>query len=211
MAFISTAVSNWDQCASFLGEGGAGHGTVNAISIDNLYHFSPTKSPMLSIDAAAIEKHTSLWVKGGYRTYPMIGFGRNITELRVMLLNSTAQQDFVGTLVSEAVRHTYDGINIDFEPLTDVMQPNNNPTAHDALALVDLLSLLGTRLHAVNKTLSLDAMAVTGACWTKGGHEAHPLLDLKPCPWIRRLWDLSALSAVDTIDRIISMDTYTAK
>ena len=91
-----------------------------------------------------------------------------------------------------------------------MVHPDNNPTPQDALALADLLSALGARLHAVNKTLSLDAMAVTGACWTKGnGHEGHPLIDLQPCPWIRRFWDLSALSAVDTLDRIISMDTYT--
>jgi hypothetical protein len=178
MAFISTAISNWEQCADFLGEKGAGYGTVNAISIDNLYHFNPAKSPMFTVDAAAIEKHTALWVHGGYRTYPMIGFGRNITELRVMLLNNTAQQQFVDILVSESMKHAYDGINVDFEPLTDVLHPANNPTAHDALALVDLLIKLGDRLHAVNKTLSLDAMAVTGACWTKGGH-LYPQLDLK--------------------------------
>ena len=51
-------------------------------------------------------------------------------------------------------------------------------------------------------------MAVTGACWTAGGH-LHPVLDRKPCPWIRRFWDLDALSAVDSLDRIITMDTYT--
>jgi len=42
-----------------------------------------------------------------------------------------------------------DGINIDFEPLSDVLAPANNPTVRDAVALADLIAALGARLHAV--------------------------------------------------------------
>ena len=52
-------------------------------------------------------------------------------------------------------------------------------------------------------------MAVTGACWTAGGHR-YPEIDRKPCPWIRNFWDLSALAEVHQLDKIISMDTYTS-
>lgn len=207
MAWISTAVSNWDRCAQFLDTGGDGEGTVNAISIDNLYRFDGTT---ITADPAAISAHARLWQKPGgrFRTYPMIGYGGNITGLRPLLFDPTVQQSFVEYLATAAVTRGYDGINIDFEPLSDVLDPANNPTVRDAVALADLIAALGARLHAVNKTLSLDAMAVTGACWTAGGH-LHPVLDRKPCPWIRRFWDLDALSAVDSLDRIITMDTYT--
>lgn len=131
----------------------------------------------------------------------------NITGLRPVLFNRTVGRRFVDFLVSEAVARGYDGINVDFEPRTDVLDPDNNPTIADAVALAGLISALGDRLHTVNKSLSLDAMAVTGACWTEGGHR-YPALDRKPCPWIRRFWDLDALSAVDSLDRIITMDTY---
>ena len=239
MAWVSTSIDRWEQCASFLSSGGEAEGTVSAISTDNLYHFDPALGydGMLTTDAAAIAAHKRLWQQN-FRTYPMIGLGGtgNISTLRPLLFNQTWQNTFITFLVNEAVARDFDGINIDFEPGTDVVQPDNNPTARDALALAELLSALGTRLHAANKTLSLDAMAVTGACWTKGeGHEGHPNLDLLPCPWIRRFCkssattplvflafvagaflrgcvttgDLSALSAVDTLDRIISMDTYT--
>lgn len=212
MAWVSTSVANWKQCATFLGPGGEAEGTVNAISIDNLYSFNPARGleDMFTADDAAIAEHKTLWKDGGFRTYPMIGFGANITALRPLLSSASWQEKFISFLTSEAVTHTYDGINIDFEPKTDVVHPKNNPTARDALALADLLSALGSRLHANNKTLSLDAMAVTGACWTNGTGRHYPKIDSEPCPWIRRLWDLSALSGVDELDRIISMDTYTA-
>jgi hypothetical protein len=37
----------------------------------------------------------------------------------------------------------------------------------------------------------------------------YPEVDLLPCPWIRRFWNLAALTDVASLDRIISMDTYT--
>ena len=209
MAFISTAVSNWPRLASYLGSGGEGAGTVNAISIDNLYSFNPRgndAATLLKPNAGAIAEHKRLWIDSGYRTYPMLGGGGNITDLRLMWEAKT-QAVLVTTLVAEAVKNDYTGWNIDIEPLTDVLNPDNNANARDGLAFADFLQLLGEELHAVNKTLSLDAMAVSGACWTAGGH-LYPKRDLLPCPWIRRIWDLSALSAVTTLDKIISMDTY---
>ena len=216
MAFISTDVSNWAPLAAYLSPSGEGAGTVNAVSIDNLYRFNPRGNPADPVSllkplagGANILAHKRIWIDGGYRTYPMIGFGGNITDLRFMLLNTNTKATLISLLVNEATKQGYDGINIDFEPLTDVLNPANNADAHDALALVDFLEILGEQLHAINKTLSLDAMTVTGACWTAGGH-LYPKLDLLPCPWIRRFWDLSALSAISTLDKIISMDTYTA-
>jgi hypothetical protein len=210
MAFISTAVENWAQCKSFLDEGGEAAGTVNAVSIDNCYHFDPSATPMVTPDPAVIAAHIT-WQQPGsaFRTYPMIGFGGNISALRPLLSNGTKQQQYVDYLVAEAVRVGYDGINIDFEPLTDVLHPDNNANPRDALDLADLLAALGSGLRAANKSLSLDAMAVTGACWTSGGHK-YPALDRKPCPWIRSFWDLSALAEVRQLDKIISMDTYTS-
>jgi hypothetical protein len=37
----------------------------------------------------------------------------------------------------------------------------------------------------------------------------YPELDLLPCPWIRRFWNLAVLTDVSSLDHIISMDTYT--
>ena len=213
MAWVSTPIANWKQCAAFLGSGGEAEGTVSAISIDNLYSFVPDRGyeDMLTKDDAAIAEHKTLWQDGGFHTYPMIGLGgrANISALRPLLFNASWQEKFIAFLASEATAREYDGYNIDFEPQVDVAHRESNPTARDALALADLLSALGSRLHAENKTLSLDSMAVTGACWTNGTGHRYPVLDSEPCPWIRRLWDLSALSAVDELDRIISMDTYT--
>ena len=211
MAFLSTGVENWAQCKSFLDEGGEAAGTVNAVSICNCYHFDPSATPMITPNPDVIAAHVATWQQPGsaFRTFPLIGFGGNISALQPLLSNATEQQHFVDFLVSEAVRWGYDGLNIDFEPLTDVLHPDNNPSPRDALGLAKLLAALGGGLRAANKTLQLDAMAVTGACWTSGGHK-FPALDRKPCPWIRSFWDLSALAEVRQLDRIISMDTYTA-
>ena len=116
MAWVSTAVENWKQCAAFLGSGGEAEGTVNAISIDNLYHFNPMLGfeGMLTADSLAIAAHKQLWQQGGFRTYPMIGLGgtANITTLRPLLFNHTWRSKFVAFLVQEAVAQRYDGINI---------------------------------------------------------------------------------------------------
>ena len=162
---------------------------------------------MIVADSAAIAEHARLFQRS-FRTYPMIGYGGNITGLRNILYNESKLDWWTDYLVSEAVTRGYDGITVDFEPLTDVLNPSNNPTPHDALAFAALLERLGTKLHGATpaKTLSVDTMAVTGACWTSGGAK-YPVRDLKPCPWIRSFWDLSALAAVQHLDRVIPMDT----
>ena len=215
MAFVSAPPAEWARAAAFLRPGGPAAGSVNAVSFDNLYSFNPSRPATRQVVPAPanINLHANLFVPH-FRTYPMIGFGGagNISVLREEFLESPpARAAFVSFFVAEVVARGYDGLHIDFEPRTDVLHPANNPTARDGLLLADFLSELGAALHAANasKTLSLDAMAVTGACWTAGG-SLHPALDRKPCPWIRRLWDLSALSEVDELDRIVSMDTYTA-
>lgn len=213
MAFVSVAAKEWQQCADYLLPGGEGQGTVNAISIDNLYHFDPAATPMITPDPAAIAEHARVWMPH-FRTYPMIGLGgtANMTDLRPLLYNASKRGWWVDFLVREAVARGYDGLNVDFEPKTNVVDPDDNASPRDALAFADLLETLGAALHAAapGKTLSVDTMAVTGACWTSGEGKHYPKIDAKPCPWIRRFWDLSALSAVKNLDRIISMDTYTA-
>ena len=72
-----------------------------------------------------------------------------------------------------------------------------------------MLEQLGQELHRVNKTLSTDTMSAQGACWSQWHHDntGEHGVDLDPCPWTRRFWDLDALSSVRTLDKIISMDT----
>ena len=51
----------------------------------------------------------------------MIGFSQNITILRNYLLMKKSQRDlFIQYIINEIMDNNYDGINIDFEPMTDV-------------------------------------------------------------------------------------------
>ena len=51
----------------------------------------------------------------------MIGFSQNITILRNYLLMKKSQRDlFIHYIINEIMDNNYDGINIDFEPMTDV-------------------------------------------------------------------------------------------
>ena len=51
----------------------------------------------------------------------MIGFSQNITILRNYLLMKKSQRDlFIHYIINEIMNNNYDGINIDFEPMTDV-------------------------------------------------------------------------------------------
>ena len=86
----------------------------------------------------------------------------------------------------------------------------SNPTIADAVALAALLEKLGSALHAVNKTVSVATMSAQGACWSQWHHaNGEHGVDSRPCPWIRRFWDLDALSSTRSLDRLISMGTYT--
>ena len=144
MTWVSTAVEDWAKPAAYLGPGGEAEGTVNTISIDNLYHFDPAKTPMIVADPAAIAAHAKLW-QPHFRTYPMIGLGgsANMTDLRPLLYDDDKQRWWVDFLVKEAVTRGYDGLNIDFEPKTSVLDPDDNASARDGLAFADLLERLG--------------------------------------------------------------------
>ena len=132
MAWVSTDVANWPQCAEFLTTGPA-KGTVNAVSIDNLYTLHPSNGTLIR-RLPEIAAHTKVWQSSGsFRTYPMIGFGDNVTLLRQLWSNPT---DFIMLLRDDAVRYNYTGINIDFEPKTmmDDSDPRSNPSIRDAIA-----------------------------------------------------------------------------
>ena len=122
----------------------------------------------------------------------MTGYGGNVTGLKPLF---DAPERFIRMLVSDAVKYNWAGINIDFEPQTmmDDSDPRSNPTIADAVALAGLLDKLGEALHIVNKTISTDTMSAQGACWAEWHHpNGDHGVDAKPCPWIRRFWDLDA-------------------
>lgn len=206
MAWVSTDPANWPTCRDFLTTGAA-KGTVNAISIDNLYTFHPENGTLSRDDGGAtIAAQQKIW--SDFRLYPMIGYGGNVTGLHQLF---AAPEAFIATLVKDAVEFDWAGINIDFEPSTnmDDSDPRSNPSIDDAVALAALLDKLGAALHAVNKTVSVDTMSAQGACWGQWHHaDGSHGVDPKPCPWIRRFWDLDALSSVRHLDKLISMDTY---
>ena len=109
------------------------------------------------------------------------------------------------------------GVNIDFEPLSDVHDPADNPTLQDGILFAAFLNALGEQLHALpgrRRQLSMDSESVAGACWSMSGANdntttppGHPWNRL-PCPWIRYFWSLDALAAGSPeLDLIIPMDT----
>lgn len=208
MAWVSTDPANWPTCRDFLTTG-AGKGAVNAISIDNLYTFHPENGTLSrDLGGANIAAQQKIWASS-FRLYPMIGYGGNVTGLHQLF---AAPEAFIGMLVKDAVEFGWAGINIDFEPSTnmDDSDPRSNPSIDDAVGLAVLLDKLGAALHAVNKTVSVDTMSAQGACWSQWHHaDGEHGVDPKPCPWIRRFWDLDALSSVRNLDRLISMGTYT--
>lgn len=53
------------------------------------------------------------------RTYPIIGFGGNMTLLR-RLFEPATQAQFISDLAQEIAVTGVDGVNIDFEPLMNV-------------------------------------------------------------------------------------------
>lgn len=61
MAFISVDSSQWTKCQEFLSQGGKAEGSVNAISVDNLYSFNPINTPMFTKNKVNIQKHNKIW------------------------------------------------------------------------------------------------------------------------------------------------------
>ena len=51
----------------------------------------------------------------------------------------------------------------------------------------------------------MDTESIGGACWNDPGN--NHTWDRKPCPWIRRFWNMDAL-ATTAVDTILPMDTY---
>jgi hypothetical protein len=149
MAWVSTAPANWATCHEFL-TSGAGKGTVNAISIDNLYSYHP-ENGTLTRDQV---RTTPLWSKkdwftktGSGRTWKKVEKIRRVSQggatiaLQQKLWASdfrlypmigyggnvtglhslfAAPDAFIATLVGDAVAFGWAGVNIDFEPSTSM-------------------------------------------------------------------------------------------
>eukprot|EP01052_Picozoa_sp_SAG31_P012708 SAG31_NODE_748_length_12390_cov_6.306484_12_plen_289_part_00 len=202
---------------------GAGKGAVNAVSHTSVFrlHANATAARLV-VDANGLEEHRQHWQQGaakslGIRTYPCIGYGGNISGLRT-LFQPEIQASFIQELVAAIEKSDVDGINIDFEPATDVHHPDNNPTIDDGLQFAKFLNALGTALHALpgrRRQLSMDSESIAGACWSMAGANdntttppGHPWNRI-PCPWIRYFWLLEAFVALSPeLDLIIPMDTY---
>ena len=114
----------------------------------------------------------------------MIGYGHNISGLRT-LFQPAHQSRVIADIVAAVKSSDVDGVNIDFEPETDVHDHANNPTVADGVAFSDFLQALGKALHALpgrRRQLSMDSESVSGACWSDSGEDQNPphTWDLKP-------------------------------
>ena len=94
---------NWTEVADFVLDGSA-KGAVNAVSAGGMWGVSSLDGS-LTVDLAKQEEHRRIWQSArarsaGLRTYPVVGFGGNITVLRTMF--ARGQDAFVGAL-SQAV------------------------------------------------------------------------------------------------------------
>ena len=78
----------------------------------------------------------------------MIGYGHNISGLRT-LFQPAHQARVIADIVAAVKSSDVDGVNIDFEPQTDVHDHANNPTVADGIAFGDFLQALGKALHAL--------------------------------------------------------------
>jgi hypothetical protein len=211
MAWIE---GNNTEVAHFIMQG-LGKGAVNAVSSGSVFGLAAnSSSAVLTVNQAGLQEHRRIWQAGaakqaGIRTFPVIGYGGNITGLRTLFQPAT-QRTFIRELVEQVALSDVDGINIDFEPLSDVHHPANNPTIADALHFAEFLQALGVALHKLpgrRRQLSMDSESVAGACWSMSGAPGHQW-NRKPCPWIRYFWDLNIQSAIASeLDRIIPMDT----
>ena len=182
---------------------GKGKGAVNAVSAAIFQLQANATDAQFVADPAALAEHKRLWQEGtakqlGIRTYPMIGYGNNISGLRT-LFQPAHQARVIADIVAAVKSSDVDGVNIDFEPETDVHDHANNPTVADGVAFSDFLQALGKALHALpgrRRQLSMDSESVSGACWSDSGEDQNPphTWNRKPCPWIRSFWNLDACS-----------------
>ena len=204
---------NWSEVAEFV-LGGSAKGAVNAVSAGGMWGVSPVDGS-LTIDAAKEDEHRRVWQSArardaGLRTYPVVGFGGNITVLRTMFEHG--QDDFVREISRKVLDLDVDGVNIDFEPLADVHDRDaaGAPTPEDGAAFASFLDALTRAVHALpgrTRIVSMDSESIVGACWSTPPVPSHTW-DYKPCPWIRNFWDFNRIERT-ALDRVIPMDTYT--
>ena len=204
-SWVYTATDNWPRARDFFLTGAA-QGAVNAVSCGGLIAISENGD--LITNQANLDAHTRIWRPTPLRTYPCLGVGGNITVLR-SLFAPDKQPTVIAQLANLTRDSGFDGLNLDFEPLTNVHDPRDPfaPTTADAAALAKFVDALAKALHALpgRPELQLDTLSIAEACWNTpdNGH----MWDLKPCPWIRRFWDFDAL-ALTELDTVIPMDSY---
>ena len=204
MTWIQCSVKLWPQARDYFTTG-AGKGAINAVSISSM---DIDATGYLDINDVALRAVTDLWVPTGFQTYPMLSFGGHVAALRNgrVFHNATLIQ----ALASVVDVGNFSGLNIDFEPATnvhDALDPAS-PTAQDALDFAAFVDALARALHALpngGATLQVDTESIGGACWNDP-RDNHTW-DRKPCPWIRRFWNMDAL-ATTAVDTIVPMDTY---
>jgi len=205
MTWIQTGGALWPQARDFFTTGAA-KGAINAVACGAIVDFDSTTG-YLEINDRLLRAHTDIWLPTGFKTYPCAGFGGHVATLRSRVFrNATVIQALAN--VTRVGR--FSGLNIDFEPITNVHDPLDPaaPTAQDALDFAAFVDELARALHALpngGATLQVDTLSVGGACWSDPGN--NHTWDYKPCPWIRRFWNLDAL-ATTAVDTIVPMDTY---
>jgi hypothetical protein len=119
----------------------------------------------------------------------------------------TIADAFIDVLVGDAVKHSYDGINIDFEAYGNLTDPSSPPLLQDGIDFAAFLSRFAEQCHKVGVALSVDTDTPAGECESRanpGENRNHG----QPCPWYTRLYNWDSL-AVAGIDKVITMSTYT--
>ena len=100
--------------------------TFNAISDGSLYHVYPNAT-IVGLPHN-IARH-SMWKKaGGFRVFPCVA-GLTLDTMRMLFDQSdhTIADAFIGVLVEDAVKYSYDGINVDFEAYGNLTDPSFPP------------------------------------------------------------------------------------
>ena len=168
---------NWTEVADFVISGSA-KGAVNAISAGGMWGVSSINGS-LTVNQARVEEHKKIWQGekaklAKLRTYPVIGFGGNITVLRQLFLE---KDQFIADVCEQISSTAVDGVNIDFEPLSNVHNKHdpNAPTVEDGAAFAQFLDQLSKAVHQLpgSKTVQMDSESIVGACWSKPPVPSH--------------------------------------
>ena len=112
---------NWTEVANFILHGNA-KGAVNAISAGGMWGVSSIDGSLV-VNEQRVQDHRNIWQskeakEAGIRTYPVIGFGGNITVLRQLF--DGGSDKFIQDVCNEMLSLGVDGVNIDFEPIANV-------------------------------------------------------------------------------------------